>query len=197
MDNLFESLIMDDPNSIDYLLTESDDIDMDDTFEIKERLKKIRNVLFLAAGALALLSFIKNKINDMNKKKLFEKNTRNLAKAISMEKEKLQNNRDKYKEMSKNRKNFNYRERKACKNLAAEIDNQLVYITNMQKKVSRISENYCKANNLNLLNASNELMARYKAKGDERYTRFQVYQSMKDYNSSVKPLKKKRRKKIW
>lgn len=197
MDNLFESLIMDDPNSIDYLLTESDDIDMDDTFEIKERLKKIRNVLFLAAGALALLSFIKNKINDMNKKKLFEKNTRNLAKAISMEKEKLQNNRDKYKEMSKNRKNFNHRERKACKNLAAEIDNQLVYITNMQKKVSRISENYCKANNLNLLNASNELMARYKAKGDERYTRFSVYQSMKDYNSSVKPLKKKRRKKIW
>ena len=202
MDKLFDCLITDDPSTIDLLMESEEDEyddDFDDVDERKERLRKIRNILILAAGAIALIKFVKSKIDDANKKKLFEKNTQKLEKVLIQEKDRLVKNRNAYKKMSKDRKHLSRKERKECKALAAKIDNQMIYIDSMQLRVKKISENYCKANHLNILNTSNMLMSKYLSQGDKDYRRFEVYQSWKDYKQSTKPPKQKkpkRKKKI-
>jgi len=198
MDKLFDCLITDDPNSIKLLMESEEedyeDDDFDDVDERKERLKKIRNILLLAAGAIALIKFVKSKIDDANKKKLFEKNTQKLEQVLIQEKDILVKNRDAYKKMSKDRKHLTRKERKECKDLAAKIDNQMIYINSMQLRVKKISENYCKANHLNILHTSNVLMSKYLSQGDKDYRRFEVYQSWKDYKQSTKPPKQKKPK---
>lgn len=202
MDKLFDCLITDDPSTINLLMESEEDEyddDFDDVDERKERLRKIRNILILAAGAIALIKFVKSKIDDANKKKLFEKNTQKLEQVLIQEKDRLVKNRNAYKKMSKDRKHLSRKERKECKALAAKIDNQMIYIDSMQLRVKKISENYCKANHLNILNTSNMLMSKYLSQGDKDYRRFEVYQSWKDYKQSTKPPKQKkpkRKKKI-
>ena len=197
MDKLFDCLITDDPSIIDLLMESEEDEyddDFDDVDERKERLRKIRNILILAAGAIALIKFVKSKIDDANKKKLFEKNTQKLEQVLIQEKDRLVTNRNAYKKMSKDRKHLSRKERKECKALAAKIDNQMIYIDSMQLRVKKISENYCKANHLNILNTSNMLMSKYLSQGDKDYRRFEVYQSWKDYKQSTKPPKQKKPK---
>ena len=192
----YTSMLSDDPDVYtmmeEYKDNDEDIEEYEDENDRKERMRKIGFAIGAALTAIALIKLVKMKVKNSQKKKLFKINSDKLIAALESERKELIENKKRYKEMSKDKK-YTRTQRKEYKDLVAKIDNQITYISSTHRHVLSVAQHYCKANELNLVNASNKVMKdtlRFNPNSKD-FTKFGLYQNYEDYKTNRKIQKKK------
>ena len=193
----YTSMLSDDPD-VYTMMEEYEDNDEDieefeDENDRKERLNKIKWAAGLALVAIAVIRLVKMKVKNSQKKKLFKINSEKLITALREERNQLLEDKKRYIDMSKDRKNYSRSQRKEYKDLVAKIDNQITSISHTHDHVISVAQHYCTANELNLVNASNKAMRdtlRFNPNSTS-FSKMGLYQDWKHYKTDKKMRKKK------
>lgn len=188
----YTSMLSDDPDVYTMMEAFTDDDEEIEEFEDesdrKDRLDKIKWAAGIALVAIAIIKLVKMKVKNSQKKKLFKINSDKLITALRNERAQLLDDKQRYIDMSKDRKNYSRAQRKEYKDLVAKIDNQITSISHTHDHVLSVAQHYCTANELNLVNASNKAMRdtlRFNPNSTS-YVNLGLYQDWKHYKTDKK-----------